>query len=513
MSLFVNLISTFDDAGLKKADTAVGGTESKLGNFGKAAGVAFAAAGAAALAYAGTLLVDGVKSAIEDEKAQIKLATALKNSADATTAQIDGVEDYITKAGVAYGITDDQLRPAFERLARSTGDIDEAQKLTNIAMDVAAGTGKSVEQVATALGKAYDGNVGALTRLGVPLDENIIKSKDFDGAMAALNEQFGGQAAAQAATFEGKMTRLGVAFDEAKETAGSFILDAIQPLADFAVTTLIPAMSSLGSTIGETLGPVVSDLGKFFVENILPAMKDIGEFVMGTLIPNFRDALTPVIDGLKSAFNAVMGAINDNKPAIDDIMGLFKGLAGFISEYVAPIVGTTLGGAFTIAGDAIGLVLGIIGKVITAFGNMVRFFREKIGIIKETFENIRDAIMKPFKMAFKAVAEFWNDTLGKFKIKLPDWLPLIGGKEFGFPKLPIPALAKGGIIANGPQLAMIGEAGPEAVIPLSKGKKYGLEPVKGGINITVNGALDPEAVARQIETILRRSILRAGAYR
>ena len=113
--------------------------------------------------------------------------------------------------------------------------------------------------------------------------------------------------------------------------------------------------------------------------------------------------------------------------------------------------------------------------------------------------------MKPFKMAFKSVAEFWNKTLGKFKIKLPDWLPIIGGKEFGFPELPVPALAKGGIVTK-PTLALIGEAGPEAVVPLSKGRGM------GGITINVSGALDSEAVARQIETILKRSRLRAGAY-
>ena len=94
----------------------VEGFGSKLGGFAKKAGTAFAVAGAAAAAYAGTLLVDGVKSAIEDEAAQAKLATTLENVTGATKAQIKQVEDYITKTALANGITDDKLRPSLDRL-------------------------------------------------------------------------------------------------------------------------------------------------------------------------------------------------------------------------------------------------------------------------------------------------------------------------------------------------------------------------------------------------------------
>jgi hypothetical protein len=512
MSLYVNLISTFDDKGLKKADGAVGTTEGKLGKFGKAAGLAFAAAGAAALAYAGTLLVDGVKAAIEDEKAQTKLATALKNATGATNDQIASVEDYITQASIQFGITDDKLRPSFEKLAIATGDVTKAQELQTTAMDIAAGTGKDLDAVSLALAKAYNGNIGALTRLGVPMDENIIKSKDFGAAMAVLNENFGGQAAAQADTFEGKMTRLGIAFDEAKETAGAFVLDAIQPLADFAVNSLIPALDDIGTTVGETLNPIIKDMGKFFKDNVLPVLKDFGNFIMDTIVPNLKKAFMPILEAVKGAFDNIMKAIEDNKPALNDLYELFKTVIGWISDNVLPIVGTLVAVAFDNAGKSISFVINFIGKLITAWKNIIGFFQTGFTTIKETFTKIGDAITKPFKVAFRAVAKFWNDTLGKFKIKIPDWVPLIGGQEWGFPKLPVPELATGGIVTK-PTLAVIGEAGAEAVIPLSRGRRYGVDPVgHGGINIVVNGALDPEAVARQIETILKRSTLRAGAY-
>jgi hypothetical protein len=513
MSLYVNLISTFDDKGLKKADGQLGKTESSLGKFGKAAGVAFAAAGAAALAYAGTLLVDGVKAAIEDEKAQTKLATALKNATDATDAQIASVEDYITQASLQFGITDDQLRPSFEKLAIATGDVTKAMDLQSLAMDVAAGTGKSLDSVSLALSKAYNGNVSALTRLGVPLDENIIKTKDFEGATKALADAFGGQAAAQADTFEGKMTRLSIAFDEAKETAGSFILDAIQPLADVAVNNVIPALSKFGKEVGESLGPTLKTMGDFFVTNILPTLKDFANFIMNTIVPNIKNAFMPVLESLQGAFATIMKAVEDNKPALDDLYAAFKVVVDWVTANVLPLLTGSLSIAFTAIGNTIGLVVNIIGKLVSGFTNFVDTTKKNIQTIKTTFTTIGDAIMKPFKIAFREVAKFWNNTLGKFKITIPDWVPLIGGKSFGFPQLPVPELAEGGIVkaSRGGTLALIGEGGrDEAVIPLPKGMRK--DGIMGGVHITVNGALDPESVARQIETILKRSRLRAGAY-
>jgi hypothetical protein len=70
---------------------------------------------------------------LEDEKAQRILALTLENTTKATAAQIAEVEKYITKTSLAVGVTDDQLRPAFSRLVRSTKDVEEAQKLLSLA--------------------------------------------------------------------------------------------------------------------------------------------------------------------------------------------------------------------------------------------------------------------------------------------------------------------------------------------------------------------------------------------
>ena len=172
---------------LNVANNDVQSSSSKISDFGKKAGLAFAAAGIAAAAYASKLLIDGVKSAIADEAAQAKLATTLQNVTGATDAQVAATEAYILKTSLANGITDDQLRPSLERLTRATKDVSEAQRLQTLALDIAAGTGKSLEAVSNALGKAYEGNTGALGKLGVGLDKAQIKSMSLDEITKSLS--------------------------------------------------------------------------------------------------------------------------------------------------------------------------------------------------------------------------------------------------------------------------------------------------------------------------------------
>jgi hypothetical protein len=189
--------------------------------------------------------VSAVKAAIEDEKAQVSLAQTLRNTTKATDQQIAATEDYIDATARATGIADDQLRPSLDRLVRSTNDITKAQKLQALALDISSGTGKDLLTVTEALSKGLDGNLGALKRIGVPLDENIIKTKDFDAAVIALSNTFAGQAAAAAETFAGRMSRVQIAVDEAKEQIGFALLPFMEKLAKFTTDNLIPALEGL----------------------------------------------------------------------------------------------------------------------------------------------------------------------------------------------------------------------------------------------------------------------------
>jgi hypothetical protein len=245
-ALTLSIVADIDNLqkGLKKADAEIETFGDKVGAFGKKAAAAFAVAAAAAFAYGTKLAVDGVKAAIEDEQAQLRLAAALKTATGATEGQIKATEDYILKTSLATGVSDEQLRPAMQRLAVSTKDVDEAQRLLNLSLDIAKGRGLDLETVANALGRAQDGNTTALGRLGLGLSKTELATLSFTEVQQKLSDLYGGSAAANAETFQGKIDRLKVGFDEAKEALGFALLPQVERFIGFLNQTGIPTLNA-----------------------------------------------------------------------------------------------------------------------------------------------------------------------------------------------------------------------------------------------------------------------------
>ena len=245
-TLKLSILADVDDLKKKlgEADKAVEDNSSKISEFGKKAAAAFAVAAAAAVAYGTKLAIDGVKAAIEDEQAQLRLARALKEATGATDAQIKATEDMILQTSLATGVADDQLRPAMQRLAVSTKSTEEAQKLLALALDVSKGSGKDLETVANALAKAHDGQETALARLGVGLSAAELKTMSFTEIQTKLSDLYGGAASANAETFQGKIDRLKVGFDEAKESLGVALLPQVEKFITFLNDTGIPTLNA-----------------------------------------------------------------------------------------------------------------------------------------------------------------------------------------------------------------------------------------------------------------------------
>lgn len=271
---------------------------------------------------------EAVKAAAEDELSQKKLAKALKNTTNATATQINSTEKWITSQQLAYGISDTKLRPALANLARATRDVAESQRLTNLAMDIAAATGKDVESVSLALAKAYNGNMGALTRLGVPLDEVIIKNKDFNEAVLVLSETFGGSASAAADTYAGKLAKLSESTGELKESVGVLLLPVMQKFADWATNSLVPTLQKVAdgfagkpNSVSNKLAQVGRDLGyapDSGAYNLGKALRDVtdafgklfatatGDKAKGSVgaLQQIADSLTAIADGMNKVSDA-----------------------------------------------------------------------------------------------------------------------------------------------------------------------------------------------------------------
>lgn len=184
------------------------------------------------------------KAAAEDAKAANKLTQTLAAVTNATNKQIAAVGNYITKTSLASGITDDELRPAFERLARSTGNVEKSQTLLNLALDLSAATGKPLEAVTNSLAKAYDGSYTSLARLGLGIDANLIKAKDFDGIYKQLNSTFGEFSEKRSEEAIVKFQRLQVALQEAKEAIGAALLPLFVRLGDWLLNEGVPRLNA-----------------------------------------------------------------------------------------------------------------------------------------------------------------------------------------------------------------------------------------------------------------------------
>jgi len=228
-AISIPLITEFKDTGIKQAIKEF----KKLETAGqKAQFLIKKAAVPATAALAGVTAVIGsaVKAAIEDQAAQASLARQIKASTKATDAQIKGVEEYISSLGQSVAIADDEARPALQALVVATKDVTKAQDLLNTAIDISAATGKDLATVSDALAKAYAGNMRGLQALSPELKAMIKDGASLEEVLATLETNFGGAGKAAADTAAGGMKKLGIAFNETKESVGMAFLPIMEKL-------------------------------------------------------------------------------------------------------------------------------------------------------------------------------------------------------------------------------------------------------------------------------------------
>ena len=400
---------------------------------------------AAAVGTLGAALFDATKGAIEDAAAQDLLADAIGRNTAATDAQIAANEDWISTQGKLLGVTDDELRPAIGKLVTQTGDLKKAQEGAALAMDIAAATGKPLSAVTDALAKAYGGNTKALAKLDPKLKDLVKEGLDAEGAMSVLADTFGGAATTKANTAEGQFQRLSVSLAETKETIGAALLPIIEKV--------LPFLTAMGNWASENSGLFLTIAG------VIGGLAGAIVLVNGAM--TIWSAATKAFTGIQAAFNAVM-AMNP--------IGLTIIAIGLLV------------GALIIAYNKFEGFRNVVDSVFRFIGSAVS---GSIDLIKGYFSTV----LGFYKGIFNGIATLWNNTVGKLSFKVPGWVPGFGGKGFDVPNIPM--LAAGGIV-TAPTLAMIGEAGPEAVVPLSRAGEFGMG---GGNNVTINvNGGDPRAV-------------------
>jgi hypothetical protein len=243
-AIIARIITQYSAKGSKQAQKDIAKLGKDFDKFANRSAKAFGVAAAASAAFATKIGVDAVQAAMSDQKSQALLASTLRNTVGATDAVIASTEQYITALQKEVSVADDELRPALATLARATGDVASAQSLLGTALNVSAGTGKDLQTVSLALSKAVNGNLGALTRLGIPLDANTIKSKNFNKALGVLNDTFKDQADVRAKTLEFRLKGLQIAYGEILETLGYALLPVVEQFANVISTKVLPQLEA-----------------------------------------------------------------------------------------------------------------------------------------------------------------------------------------------------------------------------------------------------------------------------
>jgi hypothetical protein len=429
MAVYLPIVTSFNNKGLKAAEKGfkdLEGAQAKakyaLGKANKYAAVALAGLVAG--------LGDAVKGAMEDEQAQMLLARQLQKTTGATDKQVKSVEAYITQQGKLKGVTDDELRPALAGLVRATGSIAEAQKAANLAMDVAAAKGVSLETVTKTLERAYGGNYTALAKLSPELRDMIKDGASLDEVMTAMSATFGGAATDSANTAAGSMKRLGIALGEAKEGVGAALLPVL-----------------------EKALPVLQKFAEWAQNNpnlVLAAAAAIGVLTASVVALNVAMAINPAV--LITA--AVIGLVI----AIGTAYKKFEGFRNIVNF--------------------------VVNNVAYNFELLANAFIDMINIVIKGIN-----LIKPGK-DIGTLGYVGLGTIGGNGAPAGD-----GGNGFGN----LTKMATGGIVTS-PTMALIGEAGPEAVIPLS-GPNAG---IGNNVTINVNGG-DPQAVVNALRTYMRQN--------
>jgi len=396
-----------DASSLNRATDSAGRSTSTLGDkmkrVGRIAGVALAAG--AVLAAKG--LFEATKAAAADQAAQDRLAQTLRNATRASAAQIAGVESWISAQGRALGVTDDELRPAMEKLVIATGDVAKAQRLASLAMDVSAGTGKSLESVSAALAKAQNGNVSALSRLGIATKDASGNTMSFAQVTKSLGDTFGGQAATKAGTFEGMMGRLRLIFDETKETIGMKLLPVVTRFAAWFLRDGIPAISRFVGTMKATLGPVLRFIGDLF----------------RTVTGGLRG------DASKN-FGMVTDIVREVTSTVRSLWGRFGGQITTIAKSAFGLIKSIIGGGLQVIRGIVKVVSGLIkgdwGKVWSGIKDILKgAWRIILAVIKNAMTTAKAVLSAAWGVVKSIVGRAWDGIKNAVRAgvdKVVDWV-------------------------------------------------------------------------------------------
>jgi phage-related protein len=340
---------------LKKAGTAVG------------SGLQTAALGAVGIATAvAGFTIAATAAAAEEEKQVARLNGVLKTRGMLTDQNSAAVEEQTAKMeNLAFA--DDQVRESLITATAFTKNFNDALKIQNVAADVAAAKGISLEEATSLVGKAYQGNTKGLKGLGV----EVKKGAKGIAALDAVTAKYKGSAEAAANTVSGKFTKAQIKMGNIMENFGAAFLPIASDGLSILSDTVLPAVAK-GL---EDLKPVLSAVGNFITKTLVPA---VGGFINkltapGGVIESVMKVVGPIINSLIPVFGQIFDAVGKTGAKISELVGILWGDGK---------------GPLAVGVQAVGNILGFVGKIIA---NLIGFVGEAIGAVINVSKAIMDS--------------------------------------------------------------------------------------------------------------------------
>lgn len=506
-SSIIKATITGDVKGLKRAfrEAETGFDKFKIAAMAGATALTATIAGAAAAAKP---LIDAASNLNEaSAKAQETFGSAFGD-----------IEQTAKKAAEAFGLSQAEFLDASATLAvfgqtagLSGKDLSAfSTDLVGAAADLGSFNNIDPEEMLRKLQSGLAGEVEPLRRFGINLSAAQVEAKALEMGLGGLGgeltesekimarqalilEQLGpaaGDFARTSGDLANQQRILSAKFEDVQAKLGEKLLPVAIKVAEVALD-LIDGFSNLIDVFSEEgLAGVLDRLSERF-EWFAKARQTIETFV-GYAVgawQTFGDEITAIVEGwynyIRTTVETVVGVFQG---LVDVIAGVFTGDWGRAWDGVKQIFGSIWDG---ITGTLTAAWETMKGVTNDAIRNILAWFAGLPAALGHFVGGIAEAIAAPFVAAFGFIKRIWNDTVGGFGFSVPSWIPGVGGKEFR-----IPEMARGGIVTS-PTLALIGEAGPEAVVPLSG--PSGSMPNLGGpttVVVELDGEVLLEAIAR-----------------
>jgi hypothetical protein len=512
------------EAGFKKTQGAFGKMADGIKKHRKAIGVGLTAVGAGITA----LGVSAVKSAQAEAIGIAQLDVALKNVGTSYDLQAGAIERVIAAQQNKTNFGDEAQREALMGLISVSGDYESAMAALPAVLDLAAGKGMDLGAASTLVARAISGETSALKRYGIEVEKGAGSTEVITAIMA----KFGGQAEAAADPMVQLKNRVG----DLQQEFGKALMPALTSMAVIlekvtakliAFSTEHPQLTKVLMIVVATLGALALVVGPILL--LLPTMAaSIG--ILSVAFGSLSLSMLPVtlaIIGIAAAITAGILIWQNWDTIVKALKVTFDKVFKFISAIVKKV--------FTAITDVYHSKLGWLlpsGPLIKAILFLKDNWDEIWNGIKATFKTVTDALVSTFRSVKGTILGIWDGMVSGIKggintvigaingfiravnnikisvpsFKAPKWLGGMGwgGFNIGFPHIPeIPRLAKGGIVRS-PTLAMLGESGPEAVVPLGRGAGM-------TVNLVINGdILGMDDFEQKVTSVIRDAVLGGG---